>query len=170
MVHINNLKEKELLIANYFCDKTKKELTPYEVFDMWSNWFRKDFRVNGKSVFCIVNGELMYRKSVKKPNESIRREYNQTFQKIYKWIKRAVEIDSHNKAYFHQQLDYERKREFTRVVAKAKSLGFYVHLSEDNLYKNQLAYFKLLKCNKTITSGDCDKMINFLRGVKTDAV
>ncbi len=170
MVHIDNLKEKELLIANYFCDKTKKELTPHEVFDMWSNWFRKDFRVNDKPVFCIVNGELVYRKYIKEPNESIRRKYNQTFQNIYKWIKRTVEIDGHNKAYFYQQLDDERKREFARVVAEAKPLGFYVCLGKDNLYKNQLAYFNLIKCKKTVTSGDCDKMINFLRGLKTDAI
>lgn len=166
MVHINNLKEKELLIANYFCGKTRKELTPHEVFDMWSNWFRKDFRVNGKPVFCIVDNELVYSKSGKNLDENICKEYNQTFQKIYKWIKRAVEIDGHNKAYFHQQLDYERRKEFARVVAKAKPLGFYVQLSEGNLYKNRLGYFKLIKGKKTITSGDCDKMIEYMEGFK----
>ena len=69
MIHIDNLKEKELLIAHYFSENTKKELTPHEVFDMWSNWFKKDFRINNQPVFCVVDNELVYRKSVKKKDE-----------------------------------------------------------------------------------------------------
>jgi len=167
-MHIDNLKEKELLIANYFCGKTRKELTPHEVFDMWSNWFKKDFCVDGKPVFYVVDKELIYRKSVKNLDESIRREYNQAFQNIYRWIKRTVEIDSHNKAFFHQELDKERKKEFTRIVAEAKPLGFYVIMSNINLYKNRLACFSLTKKKKTVTSGDCDKMIDYLKGLKAN--
>ena len=66
MIHIDNLKEKELLIAHYFSENTKKELNPHEVFDMWSNWFKKDFRINNQPVFCVVDNELVYRKSAKK--------------------------------------------------------------------------------------------------------
>ena len=44
MIHIDNLKEKELLIAHYFSENTKKELNPHEVFDMWSNWFIVNLR------------------------------------------------------------------------------------------------------------------------------
>lgn len=42
---IDNLKEKELVIAYYFCGNTHKQFSKYEVFDMWSNWFKKDFRI-----------------------------------------------------------------------------------------------------------------------------
>lgn len=52
MIHIDNLLEKELLIAHYFCDLRKKEFSRAEVFDMWSNWFKKDFKINNQSVFC----------------------------------------------------------------------------------------------------------------------
>ena len=71
MIHIDNLNEKELLIAHYFSENTKKELNPHEVFDMWSNWFKKDFRINNQPVFCVVDNELVYRKSVKKKDESL---------------------------------------------------------------------------------------------------
>ena len=61
MVYIDNLREKELVIAYYFCGNTHKEVTRHEVFDMWSNWFKRDFRVNNKPVFCIENNKLAYR-------------------------------------------------------------------------------------------------------------
>ena len=162
MVHIDNLEEKKLLIANYFCEKTRKELTAHEVFDMWSNWFKNDFRINGEPVFCIADNELVYRKSVKDSDEIIRKKYNRTFQDIYKWIKRAINNECHNKAYFHQELDRERRREFSRILELAKPQGFYLVLSEKDLYKNKLGRFHLVKNSKTAICGDCDKVIAYL--------
>lgn len=166
MVQIDNLKEKELLIAYYFCEKSKKELAPHEVFDMWSNWFKNDFRVKGKPVFCVVDDELVYRKSAKMTDENIRKRYNHTFQNIYKWIKCTVEIESHNKLYFRQELDRERNKEFGRVIRVAKPLGIYIIMNKSY---SHLAEFKLMEYGKkryTITSGDCDKMINYLQKMK----
>lgn len=162
MVHIDNLEEKKLLIANYFCEKTRKELTAHEVFDMWSNWFKNDFRINGKPVFCIVDNELVYRKSVKNSDEIIRKKYNRTFQDIYRWIKRVINNECHNKAYFHQELDRERRREFSRILELAKPQGFYLTLSKKDLYKNKLGCFHLVKNSKTAICGDCDKVIAYL--------
>lgn len=83
MIHIDNLLEKELLIVHYFCDLRKKDFSRAEVFDMWSNWFKRDFRINNQPVFCIVNDELVYRKHIKKKDEKNREKYNHTFQNVY---------------------------------------------------------------------------------------
>ncbi len=165
----DNLKEKELLIAHYFCEKSRKEPTSHEIFDMWSNWFKNDFRVNGKSVFVVVDDELVYRKSVKSSDVNILKRYNHTFQNIYKYIKRTLEIDGHNKAFFRQELDKERNREYGRVISIAKPLDIYVSM---NARYNKLADFRLSvykKKGQTITCGDCDKMIKYLNKVKKDA-
>ena len=168
MIQFDNLKEKELLIAHYFCEKSRKELSPQEVFDMWSNWFKHDFRINEKPVFCVVDDELIYHKSEKMTDEDIRRKYNHTFQNIYKWIKRALEIEGHNKEYFRHELDKERNREFGRVIRIAKPLGIYILM---NTSYNRLADFRLMEYGKkrqTITSGDCDKMIEYLQKMKKE--
>lgn len=88
MVYIDNLKEKELVIAYYFCGNTHKQFSRYEVFDMWSNWFKKDFRINNKPVFCLVDDKLVYRKSVKIKRNDMEtlRKYNRAFQNIYMHI------------------------------------------------------------------------------------
>ena len=70
MVHIDNLKEKELLIAHYFCGRSRKELTPVEVFEMWNNWFKQDFRINKQPAFKMVNDKLVYREEAKVNKDS----------------------------------------------------------------------------------------------------
>lgn len=168
MLHINNLKEKELLIAHYFCGNGKKEFSRQEVFDMWSNWFKKDFRVNGNPVFRIVDNELVYRKGSKVKNESIRREYNQVFQSIYKHIKHDLDNKSHDKSYFKQELQKEHNKEYGRVIKLAKPLNIYLTMSKSF---SRLAEFKLIEYGKKgriITSGDCDKMIEYLKKMKKE--
>ena len=168
MIHIDNLKEKELLIAHYFSENTKKELTPHEVFDMWSNWLKKDFRINNQPVFCVVDNELVYRKSVKKKDEKIRDKYNHAFQNIYKWIYNKVVTKSHDKVFFKQELQKERNREYGRVISFAKPLGFYLAMSKSF---SGLAQFKILNYGekgRIITSGDCDKMIAYLQNLKKE--
>lgn len=166
MIHIDNLKEKELLIAHYFSGKSKKELNPHEVFDMWSNWFKKDFRINGTPVFCIVDDELVYRKSVKNKDKEICDKYNHTFQSIYRWIYKEVMTGTHDKIYFKQELQKERNREYGRVIHFAKPLGFYLAMSKSFC---ALAEFKILNYGekgRIIISGDCDKMIRYLQDIK----
>ena len=168
MIHINNLKEKELLIAHYFCGNGKKEFSKQEVFDMWSNWFKKDFRVNGNPVFCIVDNELVYRKGAKVKKERLRIEYNQVFQSIYKRIKHTLENKSHDKSYFKQELQKERNKEYGRVIKRAKQLNIYLAMSKSF---SRLAEFKLIDNGKRghiITSGDCDKMIEYLKNMKRE--
>ena len=168
MIHIDNLKEKELLIAHYFSENTKKELTPHEVIDMWSNWFKTDFRINNQPVFCVVDNELVYRKSVKKKDEKIRDKYNHAFQNIYKWIYNKVVTKSHDKVFFKQELQKERNREYGRVISFAKPLGFYLAMSKSF---SGLAQFKILiygEKGRIITSGDCDKMIAYLQNLKKE--
>jgi hypothetical protein len=164
MIRINNLKEKELLIAYYFCGKSAKKLNRTEVYDMWCNWFKDDFRIDGQPAFKMADGELVYRKRAKSKNaEKIRGQSNRTFQNIYKWIKESVGKGCHDKAYFRQQLDAERNREYGRVMSFTKPLNIYITMEPS--YK-KLAYFKLVNYKKrgqTITSGDCDKMIEYLK-------
>ena len=168
MIHIDNLLEKELLIAHYFCDLRKKEFSRTEVFDMWSNWFKKDFRINNQPVFCVVDNELVYRKSVKKKDEKIRDKYNHAFQNIYKWIYNKVVTKSHDKVFFKQELQKEHNREYGRVISFAKPLGFYLAMSKSF---SGLAEFKILNYGekgRIITSGDCDKMIAYLQNLKKE--
>lgn len=165
---IPNLKEKELLVAHYFCGKQKKDFTPEELFDMWSNWYKHDFRVNGKPVFKVVNDELVYRKDSKMSDKGILRQYNHIFQNIYKWIKRTLEIESHDKIFFKEELRKERNRQYGRVIRFAKPLGFYLAMSKSF---NRLAEFKILNYGekgRIITSGDCDKMITYLQNLKKE--
>ena len=167
MIHIDNLKEKELLIAHYFSENTKKEFTTSGLFDIWSNWFKKNDRINNHPVFCVVDNELVYRKSVKKKDEKIRDKYNHAFQNIYKWIYNKVVTKSHDKVFFKQELQKERNREYGRVISFAKPLGFYLAMSK-SFYK--LAEFKIITGDKKriITSGDCDKMIAYLQNLKKE--
>ena len=121
MVHIDNLKEKELLIAHYFCGKSRKELTPVEVYDMWSNWFKNDFRINNQPTFKVVNDKLVYREEAKvKKDKSICKKYSQAFQNIYIWIKRTLDTGCHDKVYFKQELDKERNREYGSFLYNTK--------------------------------------------------
>ena len=159
MPHIDNYKEKRLLIANYFYGKTRKELCPGEVFDMWRNWFKEDFLVNGKPIYKIKNGELERVKNVSK-------KYFHTFDSTYTWIKKSVENKNNSTTYFRSELDRVRKRGFAEILSLAKPLGFYVKLSEKNLYKNKLGNYHLIKNNETVTSGDCDKIIKYLKEYK----
>lgn len=170
MIQFDNLKEKELLISYYFCEKSRKELNPHEVFDMWSNWFKNDFRINRKPVFAVVDGELVYRKSVNLSDEDILNRYSHTFQNIYNWIKRSLEIDGHNKAFYRQELDKERNRKYRKLIRLAKPLNIYVSM---NSRYNKLADFKLSVYKRgghTITSGDCDKMLKYLKNKISDLI
>lgn len=164
---IPNLKEKELLIAHYFCGKTRKNLTPEEVFDMWCNWFKKDFRVNNQPTFFMKNGKLEYRTKIKNKDETVLKKYNMEFQMIYSWIKRAIDISGDNKVYFRKQLDTERTHKFAKILALAKPMGFYVVLSEKSLY-NKLGNFHLVKNSKTYICGDYDKVISYLKNCKKE--
>lgn len=115
----------------------------------------------------MVNDKLVYREEAKvKKDKSICKKYNHAFQNIYKWIKRTLDIERHDKAYFKQELDKERNREYGRVIGLAKTLN--VHVMMNTSY-NQLARFTLSDYKNrrhTITSGDCDKVIAYLKEIK----
>lgn len=163
MLAIDNLKEKELLIAYYFCGNKRKSFTLAELYDMWCNWFKDDFRVNGKSVFKVEGDRLCYRKGISVSDEGIRREYENALQSIYKWIKQILEKDCHDKAYLRKLLDKERKKEYRRLVKMAKPLNIYVLMKTS--YK-QLAKFSLAEYGNpkhTLTGGDCDRMIRYMK-------
>lgn len=165
-INIPNLKEKELLIAHYFCGKQNKEFTPQELFDMWSNWFKRDFRINGKPVFKVVNGELVYRRESKMHDNDVLGQYNHMFRNIYKWIKNTLETASHDKIFLKEELGAERNRQYGRVIGVAKPLGIYIAM---NTSFTQLAEFKLMRADnrsRIITSGNADKMIEYLNKMK----
>lgn len=164
MIHIDNLKEKELVIAYYFCGNTHKQFSRYEVFDMWSNWFKKDFRINNKPVFCIIDNKLAYRKFVKIKRNDMEtlKQYNQAFQNIYTCIKKMLSEKGHDKTFLRQELEKERKREYKRVIRVAKPLNIYISMNTKN---TRLAEFMLHNYGEwkgAITSGDCDKMIKYM--------
>ena len=166
---IPNLKEKELLVAHYFCGKQKKDFTPEELFDMWSNWFKQDFRINGKPIFKVVNDELVYRKNSKMSDKGILRQYNHIFHNIYKWIKHTLEIESHDKIFFKEELRKERNRQYGRVIGVAKPLGIYIAMNTSFI---QLAEFKLMRSDdrsRIVTSGNADKMIEYLNKMKRES-
>lgn len=168
MIHIDNLLEKELLIAHYFCDLRKKDFSRAEVFDMWSNWFKRDFRINNQPVFCIVDDELVYRKHIKKKDEKIREKYNHAFQNIYICIDNMLKDESHDRVYFKEELKALRNKLYGKVIVLAKPLEFYLTMSTSN---HRLAEFKILNYGERghiITSGDCDKMIRYLKNVKNE--
>lgn len=168
MIHIDNLLEKELLIAHYFCEIRKKEFSKAEVFDMWSNWFKKDFRINNQPVFRIVDDGLVYRKHIKKKNEKVREQYNHTFQNIYICIENMLKDESHDRAYFKEELRKLRNKLYGKVIGLAKPLSFYLTMSTPFF---KLAEFKILNYGEKghiITSGDCDKMIKYLQEIKRE--
>lgn len=167
--HINNYREKTLLIANYFCEKSRKELTPTEVYDMWCNWFSGDFRIDGHPTFKIENNKLVFRKKAHSlADEVICTQYNKVFDSAYTWIKKSVENKNNTKQHFKNELDRERKKGFAKILTLAKPMGLYVTLSQKNLYKNRLGYYSIVKNNKVLTSGDCDKIIEYLRKMKKE--
>lgn len=167
--HINNYREKTLLIANYFCEKSRKEITQAEVYDMWCNWFSGDFRINGHPSFKIENDKLVFRKkSHSKDDEAICKQYNKIFDSAYTWIKKSVENKNNTKQYFKNELDRVRKKGFARILILARPMGLYVTLSKKNPYRNKLGYYQIIKDNKIITSGDCDKIIEYLQKMKKE--
>lgn len=169
MPYISNYREKTLLLTHYFCEKQKKEVTPEEVYDMWCNWFKHDFRLEGKPTFKMVNGSLRYYNQPKgKEAEQIRKQYNQIFKDAYKWIKKSVKNECNTKMHFKHELDRERKKGFAKILTLAKPVGLYVTLGTNNLYKNKLGYYQLVKDYKVVTGGDCDKMIEYLKKYKEE--
>ena len=163
-VHIDNYREKTLLIANYFYGKSKKELTKAEVYDMWRNWFNADFKIGDKPVFKIVDNKVVYRKNPETKNEKILyARYRDILSKAYKWIKKSVENKHNSQKYFQSELDRIRKRELATLVSLAKPRGMYVILSSKNLYKNHLGYFSVIKGNKTLTSGKFYKVRDYIK-------
>lgn len=169
MPNINNYREKTLLLAHYFCEKSRKELTSTEVYEMWCNWFSNDFKIDNKPTFKMVNDKLVFRNESKhKDAKSICKQYNRVFHDSYKWIKKSVENKHNSKQHFKNELDRVRKREFASILTLAKPMGLFVTLSQKNLYKNRLGYFQLIKDDKVLTSGDCDKMIEYLKKMKTE--
>ena len=168
-IYINNYREKTLLIANYFCEKSRKELTPAEVYDMWCNWFSSDFRIDGHQTFKIENDILVFRKkSHSKDNEVICRQYNKIFKSAFTWIEKSVKNKNNTKQHFKNELDRERKKGFAKILTLAKPMGLYVTLSQKNLYKNRLGHYSIVKNNKVLTSGDCDKIIEYLQKMKME--
>ena len=169
MPNISNYREKTLLLAHYFCDKTRKEVIPTEVYDMWCNWFGNDFKIGKEPTFKMVNDNLVFRKKpTSKDDEKLCKQYNRIFHDAYKWIKKSVENERNSKKYFQNELDRERKKGFAKILTLAKPMGLYITLSKKNLYKNRLGYYSLVKCNKILTSGDCDKMIEYLKKMKAE--
>ena len=59
-------------------------------------------------------------------------------------------------------MDRERKKGFAKILTLAKPMGLYVTLSQKNLYKNRLGYYSLVRGNKVLTGGDCEKIIEYL--------
>lgn len=162
-MHINNYREKTLLISHYFCDKSKKELTPIEVYDMWCNWFKDDFRIDGRPTFKMENDKLVFRKENHSPeNEIICKQYNKIFNSAYLWIKKSVENENNSKQHFKNELDRERKKGFAKILSLAKPMGLYVTLSKRKPY-NKLGYYSIAKEHKVLTGGDCDKVIEYLK-------
>ena len=169
MPNISNYREKTLLLAHYFCEKSKDKLTPTEVYEMWCNWFSGDFKIDNKPTFKMVNDKLVFRKEVKRKDaENLCKQYNRIFHDSYKWIKKSVEIENNSKKHFQNELDRERKKGFAKILTLAKPMGLYVTLSQKNLYKNRLGYYCLVKHNKVLTSGDCDKIIEYLKRMKKE--
>lgn len=169
MIKIENLKEKELLMAYYFCGKSSKVFSPSELYDMWCNWFKKDFKVNGRRVFWIDKNKLAYRDEVKQRDSKLLQKYNHAFQNIYKYVKHTLEAKGHDKAYFRSALDKERKREYAILLQMAKPLELY--LAMNATYKC-LAEFQLKKYGDwkhTITSGDCKKMCEYMKRMEANS-
>ena len=165
-VHIDNYREKTLLIANYFYGKSKKELNKAEVYDMWRNWFKEDFLVGDKSVFKIVDNKVVYRKNPETKSEKrTYARYRDVLSKAFNWIKKSVENKHNSQQYFQSELDRIRKRELASLVSLAKPKGIYVTLSSKNLYKNQLGHYSLMKDDKTLTSGKFIKMQQYLNSI-----
>lgn len=168
--HINNYREKTLLIANYFYGKSRKELTPSEVYDMWCNWFSKDFRIDGKPTFKMQNNKLVFRKKTHtKSDEKMCMQYNKIFDSTYAWIEKSVENKNNSKQYFKSELDRERRKGFAKILSLAKPLGMYVSLGEKDLYKNKLGYYMVIKDNHILISGDRDKIIEYLKEMKKES-
>lgn len=170
MIHIDDLREKELLIARYFCGKTSKDFTPEEVYDMWCNWFKRDFRLGKSPTFKMVNGELVYRNDSPtfKNAEELRKEYNHAFKNIYKWIRKSLKDKSHDTLYYTKALERERNRMYGKVIGYAKPLNFYVRMITS---KCMVAEFKLIEYNNrrhTVISGSCDKMLRYMEELKNN--
>lgn len=167
MIRIDDLKEKELLIAYYFASNPKKEVKPSSVYNMWCNWFKQDFWINNKPLFRIANRELVFRKNANKVvEENVLDKYRHTFQCIYGWIKKLLYDDTHDKEYLKQELDRERNKEYGKVVSLAKTLRVYVYMKTS--YKN-LSEFTLTDFNDrkhVLARGSCAKMIEYLEGMK----
>lgn len=135
-VHIDNYREKTLLIANYFYGKSKKELTKAEVYDMWRNWFNADFKIDDKPVFKIVDNKVVYRKNPETKDEKILyARYRDILSKAYNWIKKSVENKHNSQKYFQSELDRTRKRELATLVSLAKPKGLSVILDNKKPYK-----------------------------------
>lgn len=168
-VHIDNYREKGLLIALYLYKKQKKELTPEEVYDMWCNWFKEDFRDDKNQHLKMVNGKLVFRKKTHSKDEGIICErYNRIFDSAFGWIEASVKNKHNSELYLKNELDKIRKQGLWRLCSYAKSLDWSVVLSKKNLYKNELGYYQIIENGKIINSGNCDKMIMYLKQMKKE--
>lgn len=158
MIHIDNLKEKELVIAYYFCGNTHKQFSRYEVFDMWSNWFKKDFRINNKPVFCLVDDKLVYRKSVKIKRNDMEtlRKYNRAFQNIYAYIKKILSGKGHDKAFLRQELEKERGREYKRVATVMQYMNYSQNIRSVLYVRNgRIIVISSYGMNSTLSRYEC---------------
>ena len=129
-IHIDNYREKGLLIALYFYRKQKKELTRNEVYDMWRNWFSEDFKDNKNQPLKMVNDKLVISKKNHTKDEVILFErYNKIFDSAFSWIERSVKNKHNNESYFKNELDKIRKQGLWRLCSYAKSLDLSVVLN-----------------------------------------
>ena len=168
-IHIENYREKGLLIALYFYRKQKKELTRNEVYDMWRNWFSEDFKDNKNQPLKMVNDKLVISKKNHTKDEMILCErYNKIFDSAFGWIEASVKNKHNSELYLKNELDKIRKQGLWRLCSYAKSLDWSVVLSKKKLYKNELGYYQVIKNGKIINSGNCDKMIVYLKQMKKE--
>lgn len=92
---INNYKEKRLIMARFLvCDKA--ELSKKRVWEMWNNYWKKDFKIPGhKEMLVLDNDKLTYKKINHNENYGLLKEYNDTFNGIYNWLVRI--LDKHDR-------------------------------------------------------------------------
>lgn len=157
MFKIDCYEEKRLLIAYYFCGKTKVSVTPKSVLELWNNWWKYDFTKRGKHPYK-VDGINLVANEVDTVDKDHLYKANRKFRAMYQWLEQY--LDDNKKERIKQQIVKLRKRQLHQLQGIAREKGLYLIAPKplDEVANAKLAQYRVfLRSKKGIRDDNFDK-------------
>lgn len=165
---LSDLYEKRLLIARYFIKlkEADKEFSEKDMYHMWNNYFRHDFKISPKRRFKLQEGKFyscLVLENSKNVSDEIIKSYNNKWKKIYKFLRNYVKEHSLSKC--DKDIMGLRNENCRQLIKIFKPLGYFVADATEKLSDPRLAVYHLYS-GKTKYNGCYSKLLEYADSIR----